>query len=349
MINKLKSQKGLTGADVLISLLIILTSISTIGMIFLNVKSISRLTDAKTGATRIATNILENINASYYDEIQNFDSTAEGAQQSIFNTKIPSRYAVQVIVEKPQDKLGNDVDEDIVKKVTLNVKHKNSPNSDAVIIHKVIERENVRECNSPNFSGKYITQIVGENTDYQFYNPEAITYDSKIICPIRLNTEDYSIVYGDDLADLWYSYSERQWARVIVFDNYNELKKYVDIENHTISNAEILNSSEKAFVWIPRFKIKEDENKLYFMYKDTDYAIKKSTDGINNNIIDLTEKALGDNWSIFFTETAEKNPPLGEWFPYDDIIKLKEDGVAEQNPIITALFNSTKYGPLFDI
>ena len=57
-------------------------------MIFLNVKSISRLTDAKTGATRIATNILENINASYYDEIKNFDSTAEGAQQSIFNTKL---------------------------------------------------------------------------------------------------------------------------------------------------------------------------------------------------------------------------------------------------------------------
>ena len=199
MINKLKSQKGLTGADVIISLLIILMAISTIGMIFLNIKSTTRFTDAKTGATRIATNIIENINGTYYDAVQNFDSTVEGTEQQIFNTKIPNGYIVQLTIEKPKDELDNEVEEDIAKKVTVRVKRKNSSDNEVVEISKVIEKEIVRECNSPNFTEEYIKQIVGEGVDYQFYNPEITQYSAKIICPIKLNIENYSIVYGDEL------------------------------------------------------------------------------------------------------------------------------------------------------
>ena len=113
MINQLNNQKGISASDVLIALLIILTSLGVIAMVYANLTITSRGVDRKTGATRIATNLLENMQTTFYDKIettlenlvkeglvtkQNETYTITGSQEptSVFSTKIPNGYTVKI-------------------------------------------------------------------------------------------------------------------------------------------------------------------------------------------------------------------------------------------------------------
>lgn len=338
---KLKSQKGITGADVLIALLLILTSISIMGMIYLNIKTVTRMTDAKTGATRIATNIIENAKGEFFDKVQNFDSSSAGAQQKVLNTKIPKGYVVIISTENVEDDENH-----IVKKVNVTVKYNKNNDSNVVELSTVIEREKVRECNSPNFSEEYVEEMVGQNTAYQiFENIDHIENDKKIICPIKYNGENYVIVSKNDINNMWYSYSNKQWARALVFDNLSELEDYIDTSNNTVENWKILKDDDKSFVWIPRYKVDENvsPNKIYFMYKDTNYAIFKEIGNSIYNYINISNETLNNSLKIIFTEIAgDEEMVVGEWVKYFYVKNLSS------NERVKKLYDS-EYGPLFEI
>ena len=138
----LKNQKGLAPADVLISLLMILTSIGIIGMVYLNMNVVTRMTNAKAGATRIATNILQNIKGSYYDRVVDFDSSQDGAEQSIYNTKIPKGYKVDIKTEEFEADTNN-----LVKKVTVKVMYNPNDDNNSIEYSTLLEKEVVREYN----------------------------------------------------------------------------------------------------------------------------------------------------------------------------------------------------------
>lgn len=334
---KLKSQKGITGADVIIALLLILTSISIIGMIYLNIKTVTRMTNAKTGATRIATNIIENAKGEFFEKVQNFDSSSAGAQQSVLNTKIPKGYVVIISTENIEDDENH-----IVKKVNVTVKYNNN---NSVELSTVIEREKVRECNSPNFSDEYVEEMIGQNNTYQiFENIDSIENNKKIICPIKYNGENYVIVRKNDLNNMWYSYSDKQWARALVFDDLDELEDYIDISNNTVNGTDILEDDDKSFIWIPRYKIDESvsPNKPYFMYKDKNYAIFKQNGNNEYNYVNVLNETFNSSLTVVFTEVANEETVLGEWVKYFYIKNLNS------NERVKKLYNS-QYGPLFEI
>ena len=70
-LNKLKTEKGATGADIVVALSIIVLTVAVISMIYVNVSNDSKNVNRTAGATRISTNILENINIMLYDELNN--------------------------------------------------------------------------------------------------------------------------------------------------------------------------------------------------------------------------------------------------------------------------------------
>ena len=70
-LQKLKNEKGATGADIVVALSIIVLTVAVISMIYVNVNNDSKNVNRTAGATRIATNILENINIMLYDELNN--------------------------------------------------------------------------------------------------------------------------------------------------------------------------------------------------------------------------------------------------------------------------------------
>ena len=73
--SKLNSEKGITGVDIVVSITMIILSISVIMAVYVNVSNAVNSTNRNAGATKMVTNIAENIKLAYYDELEaEFDS-----------------------------------------------------------------------------------------------------------------------------------------------------------------------------------------------------------------------------------------------------------------------------------
>lgn len=342
------NQKGITAADVLIGLLIIMTTFGVIAMIYVNFVIGTKGMDRKTGATRIATNILENMNMIYYDDIENSlqdfvnkgvlikndnsYSVQEDSSVKVFETTIPKGYALQITLEngyEPQDKLQLD----LLKKVSVKVEYLLDGKLENVELSKVFEREIVRECNSPNFGEEYVRQMIPD-AEYEMYSEaaNALPTGIKIICPLQYDgfSKKYKIV--EDIHSLWYSYSNKQWATVLVLES-NQLDEYFNLESKTIEPEKLLNN-ENAYVWIPRFgRLTQTPNfgGIRFLYKDTKRVIVSSYQENGNFLYDFPKEEYNINY--FSTEQ------LGEWIKIQEIETLATPA---------NLLNDSQFGPFLE-
>lgn len=352
---QLNNEKGITVADALIAILIIMTAIGVIAMIYANLVIGSRGIDRKTGATRIATNLVENISGTYYDEIEasltrlsenngpvtkinntyTINSSRESQEDTtVFGTIIPAGYDVIITIEKPfEDSL------DLLKKVIIEVRYNQNGQNETVELGKVIEREQIRECNSPQFEGVYIEQLnVDKNNYIMSYQRAGDSAGSQIICPIKYTGEKYEIMTTDEVRTIWYSYANKQWARVLVLTD----NEYNECINDSAKIAEKL-KSDKAYVWIPRFGVKNGGKLLddtYFKYKATNYAILNSYDSGDfiYNHLDLKKQITFSNSNgISFDE--EDNELLGKWESYSSIKDYNTDAYK---------LHHSQYGPLLE-
>lgn len=120
----LKKQDGFSGADIAISIVIIMITVNVIIMIYgsfiTNVKNIEN----KTIASRIAINVAENIDMLYFENFEkiyselNVNENGEyvfqgGENRIIFNTSIPKGYTLILLISQ---------DEKNEKIVNVNVK-----------------------------------------------------------------------------------------------------------------------------------------------------------------------------------------------------------------------------------
>lgn len=350
-IKKMNNQKGITAADITISMLIILTSIAVIGMVYTNLIIGSKDVDRKAKATQIATTILEHFEASFYDDIENNELQAESQIYNIpdgtFGLEIPSAYQVQIELKKAE----NDA-EDIAKEVIVIVTYKTNGQEEKIQLSKVFEREILRECNSPKFQGEYLKQLGIEDQNYLFgYDTTAKdSAGSKIICPIKYNSElgKYQLLNKETIEnnEIWYSYANKQWARVLVLEQ-NKFKTAISSDTSAVQDTSILTDAESSYIWIPRFGIEvngELFGNTFFKYKSTNIAIMNSyyDENENKNLIynylDLNEKVQWSSaYSILFDD--EENNNLGEWVSYQEI----------RNPGTDAYkLNHSQYGPIIE-
>lgn len=335
LVYQLNNQKGVTGADVVIALLIILTAVGVISMLYVNLVIGSRETDRKAGATRIATNMIENMSQMYYDEITEHlenlvqENKAEKQENTyiitkenstkVFETNVPNGYGVEIMLNEVGDY-------DLVKKVTTTVKFKVDGQDKKVQLNKVLTRETVRECNSPNFSESYIAQMTTDNWEFYTENSQNAS-GVKIICPIQYDksSESYQIVTNRN--SLWYSYSNKQWARVLILEP-NQL------ENIT----EEMLTGENSYIWVPRFGIQVAGNLFgdtYFKYKTTDYAISNSYD---KNQINFIYHSI-DKTKMWAERVNFEQDLVGMWCPYSDL--AKDESMAY-------ILNQSQYGPMLE-
>ncbi len=344
---KLNSQKGITGADVVLSLLIILTTVAVIGMVYSNLVIGSNDVDRKTGATRITTNILENMAQIHYDEIvEQLDSLMSqgiagkegnryiilgGNGVKVFNTTIPNGYDVKIDFENSYG--GQSTGHDIVRKATVTVEYKLDGQPKNVVLSKVFERETVRENNSPNFSKEYIEQMIGTGANYEMYNSNSKNAAGiKIICPIQYDSisKIYKII--TETSSLWYSYSNKQWARVLVL-NPEDVEKEITKE---------MLQGENSYVWIPRFGVENGKDLfggVRFKYKATDYAILNSYDKQLQESFIYHYIDSNIQWSASRGITEEGI--LGRWCHYSEL-----NNSSNQN--IAYTLNQSQYGPLIE-
>lgn len=299
-IKKLSNQKGITGVDIVIAITII--SITTIAILALYVNIIvgSKKVTRTSAATRIATSILENIDAMYYAEVEqeldrlskksgvetgNYSQSAtydlvikSNLQETIFNTRLNSGYDVELVVYEISSPSDIDTYSPIIEcplvlEIKAIVKYDVSNRIQEVALKTIKKRELLEECNAPNINdllGRKFTITVDGKTETR--KIESVNQ----VQPIKwsYNTESY---VKTNASNEWYSYLNKEWARVVITGVVlNEEEKTVKAVFDTNSDSVLNMIDQTIFVWIPRFGItNNDERETAFSYGSSNHRISQ--------------------------------------------------------------------------
>jgi hypothetical protein len=327
LFSKLKSQKGATGADIVVALSIIVLTIGVISIIYVNLSFGSRKINRTAGATRIATNIIENINSLAYDDVNStlssftegtgknvatdatkttitINGKESGGTEKIFNTKIPKGYNLSLVVTNIND--GTTPAYDLIKKVEVTVSFDVRSKTESVSLSSSKERETSKEVNSPNLTDTVLTST-GE------------------VLPIKYSTIMGTYVPTTESDSEWYNYSNKVWAMV-----------YVDTEDNVKSvksegKIDAVSLSDKVYYWIPRFSTESNGQALF---GTTNYPITQidliGSDGSSILKVYSKDSSMATPYQYFNT-----NATTGVWVQKSDT--SNETYVA---------FEATKFGPV---
>lgn len=142
MKKKLKEEKGITGIDIIVSVIIITMFVAIIAVIFSNITSNSKGIDRKTEATYKAISLIEEIkNAG----IENVDKFIDAEGSSILDEeKNPTPYTKKVTVIDYTEMEGNeDKIPGIVKKVTVEVSYQNGGKTEKVELSTLLTAKEI--------------------------------------------------------------------------------------------------------------------------------------------------------------------------------------------------------------
>lgn len=142
MKKKLKEENGITGIDIIVSVIIITMFVAIIAIIFSNITSNSKGIDRKTEATYKAISLIEEIkNAG----IENVDKFIDAEGSSILDEeKNPTPYTKKVTVIDYTEMEGNeDKIPGIVKKVTVEVSYQNGGKTEKVELSTLLTAKEI--------------------------------------------------------------------------------------------------------------------------------------------------------------------------------------------------------------
>lgn len=225
LFKKFHSQKALTGADVVISIAIILITIGVMTGIYINVTNGSKENIRYSAATRIATQISENIESMSYDEVVSIGDKEIPSQKNgnetrkIFNTTVPVGYSVKVT----STKLSKDLD--IVRNFDIEVSYRVSKKTNnSVTLQVTKERELLEQTNRPDLS-----LLPDYKNDYDY------------CYPIKNTSSGYVVTTESDLS--WYNYDNAEYATVFLTSIEKNMGDTISTDAGLIC------------LWIPRFGI----------------------------------------------------------------------------------------------
>ena len=146
----MKNNKGITGVDITISIIILALFISLITSMFYNVTIIGKSINRKSDAVYIAVQVIEAVKQLGYSELP----TGDNAGTSIYtleelNAKLESEkkiilkngYSVSILVDSYRKIKGDMTLEDILKRITVTVNYKEQDKSKSVELNTVILNE----------------------------------------------------------------------------------------------------------------------------------------------------------------------------------------------------------------
>lgn len=331
LLSNLKNEKGATGADIVVALSIIVLTVSVISMVYINLTNGSKNVNRTAGATRIATNILENIDKMSYEQYNktlnefatddskgwsvtgdtnNKTVTLDGKKtgsEKIFDTKIPKGYKVELTSQCTN--AGDSLPKyDLIKKINVKVTFTVSKTEQNVSLYTSKEREQISEVNKPDM--------------------DSLNVSGKSYVPIKYSTTQKAYVVTDEKDADWYNYSNKVWAMVYVdslsnIDNIKKAGKLKDTQANTTGNI---------YYWIPRFSTDGQA-----LYNASNYPI--------TNIQITATNDNSKNMSIFSVGTAVVSADTNEFNSNGKKGLWKAKNVLGSDGTMQA-FNKTKFGPV---
>lgn len=280
----IKNQKGIAATDSILAVLIIILFTGIIMTISYNIYLNSTFIRRNSKASEYAIKIFEETEKIYYDEL-----TQEYINEYINNLLIPKGYTVNVIIEKYEDTETVEIEEDVVKIISLEIKYKLANKEEILNMNKIKKRENLITPNKPEI--EYLEVLPDEKKI-------PITYVDENKCKITIETNT-----------TWYNYENGNWATIIVVNNSEEI-----FQDETITFENL--SEEQIYFWIPRYASENLSENILFLYKNSNKYLKKENEEdiyFKLNEINIEEY----NISNLFNETEEQN--YGVWISLSEI------------------------------
>ena len=246
----LQSQKGFTGIDLAVAIVILSIFTFLISTIFVNIYT--QYTDASrsAAATSYATAIAENIDKIYYQYL--IDPNDRSAIDAAINAaNLTSGYTAQVNVGD-----ANSGEKDLIRNIQISVSYKIGNKTKSITINRTKSKEILIIPNKPKVpSGmvpvKYVITDYASGTGYWQITTQADT--------------------------TWYNYENKTWAHAMALDGL-ELEGYDTI---TDSNKEQMAGKrvieyDVLFAWIPKYAYNSSTTDVKFAYSTTEKTVNSN-------------------------------------------------------------------------
>lgn len=310
---KFKSKKGFTGVDVVVAVSVIVLTIGVVTAIYINTTNKSKDSIRYSAATRIATQLIENIQSMTYDELvyrcsNNYNSVNAETDGKIFGVNVPVGYSAEVLAPKIT---SNELD--IIRDVTVNVTYTISNTTKTITLYTKKEKELLEETNKPDLN------LINDYSDSNYY-------------AIKYVNGSYIVTATSDTD--WYNYDRGYYALLLKTSTSYD---YGD----TVIPGEITSG---LYVWVPRFGLDSNSN-LVYCYGASNYQI---TFSLYDNLLYgymLSGSGNGDNYTVtqidsYLDNTFAENDGLtGVWYqPYnssenDSVTTSAYENLTQRNSI----------------
>lgn len=139
---KLRSEKGFTGIEIAVSVVIIFIFVSVIAILNYRISSAAKEIELKSDATYLAINEIESVKSDNFSKYNN-RSEKNGNSIIVNNEEIKDGYYKTISVIDYTDLPGNEnKTENIVKKVTVKVSYMFKAKEQTVGLSTVVTKEN---------------------------------------------------------------------------------------------------------------------------------------------------------------------------------------------------------------
>lgn len=282
----LKGQKGFAASDALIAVLIIALFAGLIATISYNIYLSNSSIKRMSKANEYIVDVFEYIDKTYYDEVTkeniikyfngkyyyNQDgstpkSNAEVKIKEQDEETLNTPFKAEINIVKYNETEGNTDKLDLVQEITMTVTYKLGNKDQTIEMKKTKSRENLKTPNTPDFN------LLELQEGYNVY-------------PIKKASNTWKVCDKSD--NSWYDYPSGKWALAIKTAKTLSLDEEIDVNN--------LLEDEEIFAWIPRYAYDSTNNKIQFLFSNSNNYIE-NIDGYNKLIsIDDSNYIVSDSF-----------------------------------------------------
>ena len=270
---KVKEENGFAASDALIAVLIIALFTGIIATIIYNIYLSNTSIKRMATATGYITNIFENTDKVYYDDVTVNDlkayinsntelfntssnqiniSSNNGEETATIGVSEEPQYKIDIYIEyynKTEEAIEKENNLDLVKRLTVTVSYKLGNKNQEITMNRVKSREKLVAPNKPDIA------LLEEQT-------------KKTVNPIKNINGKWKVC--DERDSTWYNYENGYWATAVITEEKLELNSEINIEDYK--------AVDNIYVWIPRYAYDETNNLAEFLYSNTNNYIDDSGD-----------------------------------------------------------------------
>ena len=138
---KIKNEKGITGIDITVSILVITIFISLIGVLIFNIDSQSKSIERRTEAAYQAVNLIEEIKGMTIEELE---ALSEDEKNGYINgTSYTKKIEIVDYKDLTEENQNDDtIQSGILKKVTVTVLYKDGADTEEISLSAIVTKDN---------------------------------------------------------------------------------------------------------------------------------------------------------------------------------------------------------------